>query len=49
MIREMVLAARAHPEFQQFTLDAPVAPSRVLLGEAYDQDGRLVVDGWTTW
>src|SRR5664280_3112990 len=43
--------ARGEPysELAQFTLDAAVAPSRVLPCQAHDQCGRLVVDGWATW
>jgi hypothetical protein len=43
--------ARRNPysELDQFTLDAPVAPSRVLSCQAYDERFRLVVDGRSTW
>ena len=39
---------QVHPELQKFTLDTPIAPPRVLGGQAQSEGGRLVVDGRTT-
>ena len=35
-------------EFEQFALDALVAPGLVLAGQPFDQRGNRVVDGWAT-
>ena len=40
---------QARTQLAEFTLDAPVAPPRVLGGQAQDECGRLVVDWRTTW
>ncbi len=40
---------KTYSELAQFSLDAPVAPPRVLLCQAHDECGRLVFDGRTTW
>ena len=48
MIWAMVLAARRTPSLTELTLDAPVAPPRVLPGQAHDEGRRLVVDGRAT-
>ena len=39
---------QAHPELEQLTLDAAVAPSRVLSCQADDECGRLAVNRRTT-
>ena len=39
---------QADPELAEFTLDAPVTPSRVLGGQTQNEGGRLVVDGRTS-
>jgi hypothetical protein len=40
---------QAHAEFAEFTLDAAVAPPRIILRQADHQGGGLVVDGRSTW
>ncbi len=39
---------QVHPELAEFTLDAPVAPPRVLPGQTHDEGRRSVVDGRAT-
>jgi hypothetical protein len=43
-----IVDAPAMPELAQFTLDALVAPGRVLSGQLFDQRGDGVVEGWAT-
>jgi hypothetical protein len=36
---------QTHAKFAEFTLDAPVAPERILPGQACDEGNHLFVDG----